>query len=229
MSDNFNPRTATVAEFEAEARRTHAEVVDRLDNLTEEERAAWDQFGMPGYERRLRELKLNQISSLEGLETNIATCVEHYRRSNHQHSDAYARERDARIQADRRRAREEREREAKAEVERRNAAAAKRADAERADREAQRQQRMADQRARMRESAEQRRAEERRQHEARSQHTNRDPAEDPVLAAVRTVMAQSDPGRFTKGGKPRCSLLGLLVGRRVSAKERDAAWETFNA
>ncbi|MYG80958.1 MAG: hypothetical protein F4187_03935 [Gemmatimonadetes bacterium] len=222
---SFYPRTATVAEFEAEARRTHAEVVARFDAMTDEERAAWDRFAMPGFEKRLKTLRLNQISSVEGLEKNIATCVEHYRRSNHQESDAYAAERDRRVAEDRRRAREERQRQAREEAGRRNAEAASRAEAEREEREAERRRRDAEKRGRFREAAGQRRAAERRQHEERAAHTNRDPGEDPVLRQIRVLMRQSNPERFTRSGKPRCRLLSLLVGRRVSAAERDAAWK----
>ena len=118
----FDPRTATPAEFEAEARRTHAEVVARLDALTPEERRAWDEFAMPGYERRLRKLQFNNISSIEGLEKNIADCLMHYRRNQEQSSPEYARRRDQQIAQDRERARAEREREAREEAQRRNAA-----------------------------------------------------------------------------------------------------------
>ena len=89
MSD-FDARTATQAEFEAEARRTHAEVVARIDAMTDEERNAWERFGMPGYLNRLRTLHLNQISSVAGLEENIATCVGHYRADMWQSSDEHA-------------------------------------------------------------------------------------------------------------------------------------------
>lgn len=229
MAD-FDPRTATQTEFEAEARRTHVEVVARLDAMTEEERAAWDEFAMPGYERRLRELRLNQISSLEGLNQNIATCLEHYRRAHHQESDEYAADRERRIEADRKRAQEEREREAREEAARRNAEAEARAEEERREREARRQARDAASRARMREAAEQRQRENAAANErARDQAAAPRSDEDPVLAQIRVLMGQNNPERFTRSGKPRCRLLSLLVGRRVSARERDAAWKKFQA
>ena len=231
MSD-FDPRTATLEEFEAEARRTHAEVVARFDAMTDEERAAWDQFAMPGYERRLKELKLNQISSVEGLETNIATCVEHYRRVNRQESPEYEAELARRVEADRRRAQEERQRQVREEVERRNAEAAERSKAEREEREAERRERDEAERARRRQTAERQREAERRAHAQRQEEAEEAArrereAEDPVVREIRVLMAQNDPSRFTKSGKPRCSVLTLLVGRRVSATERNSAWAAY--
>ncbi|MYI73976.1 MAG: hypothetical protein F4057_01150 [Acidobacteria bacterium] len=198
--------------------------------MTDEERAAWDEFAMPGFERRLRTLRLNQISSVDGLEQNIATCVEHYRRSRHQESDEYAAERDRRVAEDRKRAQEAREREAREEAARRNAAAKARAEDERREHEARRKARDAASRARMREAAERRQRENAAANErARTQAAAPQSDEDPVLAQIRVLMRQNNPERFTRSGKPRCRLLSLLVGRRVSAKERDAAWEKFNA
>ncbi|MYH59577.1 MAG: hypothetical protein F4145_16695 [Boseongicola sp. SB0675_bin_26] len=85
----FDARTATQAEFEAEARRTHAEVVARIDAMTDLERQAFDEFGMPGYLNRVRTLHLNNISSLKGLEENIATCLAHWKNDQWQSSDEY--------------------------------------------------------------------------------------------------------------------------------------------
>ena len=84
-------------------------------------------------------------------------------------------------------------------------------------------------RARMREAAERRQPENAAANErARTQAAAAPQSdEDPVLAQIRVLMRQNNPERFTRSGKPRCRLLSLLVGRRVSAKERDAAWAKF--
>ncbi|MDE0661997.1 MAG: hypothetical protein OXI79_20390 [Gammaproteobacteria bacterium] len=222
---SFDPRTATVEEFEAEARRTHAECVARIDAMTDEEKAAVEKWGMPRLLDSHRELHLNRISSISGLETSIAQCVAIHRQETHRDSDAYAAEREREAAESLSRARAERSRQAREEVERRNAEAASRAEAEREEREAERRRRDAEKRGRFREAAGQRRAAERRRHEERAAHTNRDPGEDPVLRQIRVLMRQSDPERFTRSGRPRCRLLSLLVGRRVSAAERDAAWK----
>lgn len=83
----FNARTATQAEFEAEARRTHQLLLDRIANLSPEEREACRKFGMPKLLHP--ELHLNRISSLDGLNQNIATCVIHYRTDLWQSSDEH--------------------------------------------------------------------------------------------------------------------------------------------
>ncbi len=88
MSD-FDARTATQAEFEAEARRTHAEVVARIDAMTENERQAAEWGNLDRYLREVSTLRLNQISSLAGLEENLATTVGHWKNDTWQSSDEY--------------------------------------------------------------------------------------------------------------------------------------------
>lgn len=55
------------------------------------------------------------------------------------------------------------------------------------------------------------------------------PAEgDDLVAAI----AKLDPARedhWTQGGKPECRALAEIIGRDVSAKERDAAWDAVQA
>ncbi len=68
-----------MSEFEAEARRLHAERVARLDAMTDEEKAACERFMMPGLLDRYRRLELNQHVPVETVELNIAECVKHYR------------------------------------------------------------------------------------------------------------------------------------------------------
>ncbi|MYA86862.1 MAG: hypothetical protein F4X97_00145 [Boseongicola sp. SB0662_bin_57] len=85
----FDARTATQAEFEAEARRTHAEVVARIDAMTENERQAAEWGNLDRYLREVSTLRLNQISSLAGLEENLATTVGHWKNDTWQSSDEY--------------------------------------------------------------------------------------------------------------------------------------------
>ena len=75
----FNARTATPAEFEAEARRLHAERVKRINSMTPEEQEACKQFMMPGLLDRYRTLTLNQLVPVSTVEMNVAECVKHYR------------------------------------------------------------------------------------------------------------------------------------------------------
>ncbi len=86
---NFDARTATQAEFEAEARRTHAEVVARIDAMTDNERQAAEWGNLDRYLREVSTLRLNQISSLAGLEENLATTVGHWKNDTWQSSDEY--------------------------------------------------------------------------------------------------------------------------------------------
>ncbi|MXX90229.1 MAG: hypothetical protein F4Y68_13480 [Boseongicola sp. SB0665_bin_10] len=88
MSD-FDARTATQAEFEAEARRTHAEVVARIDAMTDNERQAAEWGNLDRYLREVSTLRLNQISSLAGLEENLATTVGHWKNDTWQSSHEY--------------------------------------------------------------------------------------------------------------------------------------------
>ena len=83
----FDPKTATQEQFEAEARRTHQLLLDRINDLTEEERVACMKFGMPHVLHP--KLHLNRISSLDALNQNIATCLEHYRNDVWQSSNEY--------------------------------------------------------------------------------------------------------------------------------------------
>ncbi len=75
----FDPRTATQAEFEAEARRLHAERLARIEAMTEEENAACEKFMMEGYMDRARTLRVNELFSAADLEIQINDCVRRYR------------------------------------------------------------------------------------------------------------------------------------------------------
>ena len=85
----FDARTATQAEFEAEARRTHKLCVARIDAMTENERQAAEWGNLNRYLREVSTLRLNQISSLAGLEENLATTVGHWKNDTWQSSDEY--------------------------------------------------------------------------------------------------------------------------------------------
>ncbi len=84
----FNPRTATPAEFEAEARRTHKALTDRIAALTPHEREACEKMGMS---RMLKPaLHLNALSMpLDTFNDQIAECVRHFRNDTWQSSDEY--------------------------------------------------------------------------------------------------------------------------------------------
>ena len=90
----FNPRTATMEEFEAEARRNFDEVQQRLAAMTDEERAACDKWMMPGMMERYTTFRANSIVPVAAIEVQIEKCVEIDRNDRHQSSDAYATERD---------------------------------------------------------------------------------------------------------------------------------------
>ena len=86
----FDPRTATRAEFEAEARRLHARRVEYIDNLTDEEKKACDRFMMPGYLERARELRLNEAGyDAAHVRMQVDECVRHWRTDQWQSSDEY--------------------------------------------------------------------------------------------------------------------------------------------
>ena len=101
---NFNPRTATQAEFEAEARRLHAARLERIQNMTPEEQQACAKFMIDGYFQRAATLHLNQLWGPEDMDIQINKCVEIWRVDNFQNSAEYAAERDRLVEADRRRA-----------------------------------------------------------------------------------------------------------------------------
>jgi hypothetical protein len=47
---------------------------------------------------------------------------------------------------------------------------------------------------------------------------------------IQNAIGQLDPGdavHFTTGGKPSAGALGEILGRRVTGKERDDAWEIY--
>ena len=97
----FDPRTATQAEFEAEARRLHAERLARIQAMTPEEMTACAKFMMDGYLQRAATLRLNEIFTVEDLDRQIAKCVEIWRTDNFQSSAEYESERDRLVEADR--------------------------------------------------------------------------------------------------------------------------------
>ena len=119
----FDPRTATEAEFEAEARRLHAGRLARIQNMTPEEMQACAKFMMDGYLQRAATLRINEIFTVEDLELQIDKCVEIWRTDNFQSSEEYAAERDRLIEADRRRAQADAAERARQEAARRNARA----------------------------------------------------------------------------------------------------------
>ena len=48
---------------------------------------------------------------------------------------------------------------------------------------------------------------------------------DPIVAAVSTIQQRNNPKEFTKSGKPYVRVTSKEAGKKVSGKERDAAWE----
>jgi len=48
---------------------------------------------------------------------------------------------------------------------------------------------------------------------------------DPIVAAVEAIKDRDDASEFTRSGRPRVDATSREAKRRVSAKERDAAWE----
>lgn len=76
---DFDPKTATDEEFEAEARRLFDLVQTRLDSMTEAETEACRLYMMPGLLDTWRTFRPNVLLSLSGVEANIATCVTAYR------------------------------------------------------------------------------------------------------------------------------------------------------
>ena len=119
----FDPRTATQAEFEAEARRLHAERVARIQAMTPEEMQACARFMMDGYLQRAATLRTNELFGVADLEIQIDRCVEIWRADNFQNSDEYAAERDRLIEADRARKQAEASERARLQAAERNARA----------------------------------------------------------------------------------------------------------
>ena len=116
----FDSRTATQAEFEAEARRLHALRLERIQSMTPEEQQACARFMIDGYFQRAATLRVNELWGPEDMDIQIEKCVKHYRMDNFQSSAEYAAERDRLIEADRqRKAAEARERAAERAAERR--------------------------------------------------------------------------------------------------------------
>ena len=70
---------ATPMTFEEKALASHQELMARIDGMSEEEKTAWSEFGMPGYLDRLKEFHPNRISSVAGFETDLGNCVDHWR------------------------------------------------------------------------------------------------------------------------------------------------------
>ncbi len=54
-----------------------------------------------------------------------------------------------------------------------------------------------------------------------------DPVDEDLLAAIETL-DESDPNVWTGDGKPKVEPLSELLGREVTAAERDAAWAEFS-
>ena len=119
----FDPRTATEAEFEAEARRLHAGRLARIESMTPEEHQACAKFMIDGYFQRAATLRLNELWGPEDMDIQIAKCVEIWRTDNFQNSAEYAAERDRLIEADRARKEAEASERARQEAARRNARA----------------------------------------------------------------------------------------------------------
>ena len=101
MSTEFDVRTASPEEFEAEARKHHAMRLTRIQSMTPEEMQACAKFMMDGYLQRAATLRLNEIFPVQDLDTQIAKCVEIWRSDNHQSSAEYEAERERLVEADR--------------------------------------------------------------------------------------------------------------------------------
>ncbi len=121
MSIEFDARTASPEEFEAEARKHHAMRLTRIQAMTPEEMQACAKFMLDGYLQRAATLRLNEIFPVQDLDTQIAKCVEIWRTDNHQSSAEYEAERDRLVEADRARKLAEREEAARIEAAERNA------------------------------------------------------------------------------------------------------------
>ena len=89
MSD-FDARTATPAEFEAESKRTHAECVARIDAMTDEEKAAAPDFLAPRYIERMKVWRSNTIYDAARLDVDIRNAVDMYRDNQWQSSPEHA-------------------------------------------------------------------------------------------------------------------------------------------
>jgi hypothetical protein len=50
---------------------------------------------------------------------------------------------------------------------------------------------------------------------------------DDVIAGIEKLVENADPEDFKSDGTPKASALNRVVGRNVSAEEREAAWNTF--
>ncbi|MDE2640403.1 MAG: hypothetical protein OXI03_07455 [Chloroflexota bacterium] len=119
----FDPRTATQAEFEAEARRLHGLRLQRIRDMTPEEQQACASFMIDGYFQRAATLRVNELWGPEDMDIQIAECVKHYRMDNFQSSAEYEAERERLVAADRARKAAEASERARQEAARRNARA----------------------------------------------------------------------------------------------------------
>ncbi|MYE01473.1 MAG: hypothetical protein F4Y03_09360 [Alphaproteobacteria bacterium] len=119
----FDPRTATKAEFEAEARRLHGLRLQRIRDMTPEEQQACARFMIDGYFQRAATLRVNELWGPEDMDIQIAECVKHYRIDNFQSSAEYEAERDRLVEADRARRGAEASERARQEAAERNARA----------------------------------------------------------------------------------------------------------
>ncbi|GGA95789.1 HI1506-related protein [Agarivorans gilvus] len=56
-------------------------------------------------------------------------------------------------------------------------------------------------------------------------------SQEPIscLAEAFALLDPANLDHFTKGGKPQIDALEKLLGRKVAADERDAAWDTYQA
>ena len=50
--------------------------------------------------------------------------------------------------------------------------------------------------------------------------------EDPLVAALESLIEEGDPENFKKDGTPKSAVVNKLAGRAVTTEEREAAWQT---
>jgi hypothetical protein len=50
--------------------------------------------------------------------------------------------------------------------------------------------------------------------------------EDPLVAALESLIEEGDPENFKKDGTPKSAVVNKLAGRAVATEERETAWQT---
>jgi len=50
--------------------------------------------------------------------------------------------------------------------------------------------------------------------------------EDPLVAALESLIEEGDPENFKKDGTPKSAVINKLAGKAVTTEERETAWQT---